>query len=157
MDAGTLRLWTEGEQPITLYPGKLKWSSIAIVSAIAAASGWQSSENQPLLGWFLIVIGAAMFVWSLLQVAECGSYLMLAPNDFTLRTITGTKTYAWSDVKEVRIIEGGAEYDPKLRLRFRDGAHRDIGETFGLSIEGLAQIFRTRTARAAEAAARTDS
>jgi hypothetical protein len=148
MDAGTLRLLTDDDRlPIKLYPGKLKWSAIAVGSAVFAAGGWKWTEKALLFGWLLAIVAGASFVWALMQVAECGAYLLIAREHFTLRTITGRKTYAWADVQEVTVIAAfGEDDEPHVRLRFRDGAHRNIHQDFGMSAEDLAQVLRRRAA-----------
>jgi hypothetical protein len=148
MDAGTLRLLTDDDRlPIKLYPGKLKWSAIAVLSAVVAAAGWKATGKELLFGWLLVILGGASFGWALMQVAEYGAYLLIAREHFTLRTIMGEKTYAWADVEKVTVPEViGEEDEPHVRLQFRDGTHKNIHQDFGMSPEDLAQVLRRSAA-----------
>src|SRR5207237_1582721 len=139
MDAGMLRIVSDDDRlPVKLYPGKLKWSAFAVFSSVVAAAGWKAMEKELLLGWLLTIFGSAWFVWALLQVAEHGAYLLIAREHFTLRTITGKKTYAWADVQEITVmVVFGEDDEPHVRLNFQDGTHRRILQNFGMTADDL--------------------
>jgi hypothetical protein len=109
---------------LTLYAGLV--TGVGVLLDIAAA-GSHGHESSILARWGIgLTIGGLIALWA--RMAYARAYTELAADGIQTRGLFGTRRAAWTDVKDIRVVDyrGRGVYSVKVVLRsgksFRLGA-----------------------------------
>ena len=140
-------------ESMTLYPSKIKWVLVILVSIGFFALGIYTIESDDtgiLLGQVICVMFSLVILWSTLTLWPGSSWLKIGPEGIRHQVIFRKFNYQWSDINrfEIMTVQIGAG-KTKSKARFvsfwikPDDQMRSLGECYGKKPEELLEILES--------------
>ena len=136
-------------ESMTLYPSKIKWVLVILVSIGFIALGIYTIENgDTLLGQYICVMFSLVILWSIMTLWPGSSWLKLGPDGIRNKVIFRKFHYPWSDINRfgIWIVK-----DPGLPSKTKyvsfwmkpDDQMRSLSECYGKKPEELVEILES--------------
>lgn len=148
---------------LILTPSKGKWIAVTLIGLAFTAIGivlLVDGESSTLTAVFCIIFFGAVAVVGLLHFVPGANHLRIDAEGFTMRVLFRTHSYRWRDVGPFRPIHAGQKmvgFDlagPAGRTRAAalsssiGGTNAALHDSYGLSVEALADLMNERRLRA---------
>ena len=138
-------------ESMTLYPSKIKWVLVILVSIGFIALGIytiESGDTGILLGQIICVIFSLVIMWSTLTLWPGSSWLKLGPDGIRNKVIFRKFHYRWCDINRFGIW---IAQDPGLPSTTKyvsfwvkpDDQMRSLSECYGKKPEELVEILES--------------
>ena len=138
---------------MTLYPSKIKWILVLLVSKIFMIIGISQTgdhNTETLLGLFICVLGGFVIMVSILTLWPNSSWLKLGPDGIRNKVMFRKFHYRWSDINcfEITVVQHGTGLS-KSKTEFvsfwmkPDDQMRSLSECYGKKPEELMEILES--------------
>ena len=153
-------------QEITLYPSRTKWILLSVVCGLFALLGFVIGVTGDAHGWIVAAIFGSLTAYSIWHLNSRSNYLRLTPTGFEVRAPMRKYDVRWNEIADFGAViwrrnlfvvfnfNNPTSGDAKRRAQNRRVLSYDemIPETYGLSVEELAEILELRRRAAISAA-----
>ena len=138
---------------MTLYPSKIKWVLVILVSIGFFALGIYTIESDDtgiLLGQVICVMFSLVILWSTLTLWPGSSWLKLGPDGIRNKVMFRKFHYRWSDINrfEITVVQHGTGLS-KSKTEFvsfwmnHDEQMRSLSDCYGKKAEELMEILES--------------